>query len=532
MKSIFAVFFAGKLSKLLIVLFIALTCGAGFAVIAANYNLAHMMALFVAAAEDYFLPGPIIATVGLFALVYVISFLVEFIIQTLQWGGEEKLKEKYVGKLLNVNYLYFWDKQPTEIWSQLNMSTQQTANFCVSFLFAVSSFIMLVFYSVVIFSISVFAGVFVIVAMPFYVLLTVGLGTRFMKLQLQTMDMHKKMSLASQETFADIANIKAKSAYNFSIRRILDVQALITKNMVKFTLLNFHLNRVVELLSIVVPLLIMFAVMNFVQVPLTAGAVLVLFVNVPRALVNFGSVYSKVMDYKKSKAGLSTLIAINNLEAEKSGEQRLSGFHSLETKSVKVTYGNGNTVSIPDIKISHRDKVLLSGASGKGKSTLFNILLGLNGNYEGEVLVNGIELKSIHIGELRRVFGIVFQKVNIQTLGFEDNVLLGNMKLAGKFDETLKAVSISHIYEREAGKPLREQNLSGGEKARIGLAQTFIRQPDVLLIDETFSSVDESMEGAILQEVMAAYNDRTIICISHRESSTTYFEKVISWKTS
>ena len=283
------VFYDGKVAKLLIALLIALTLAVGAAIIFANNNLAQLMSLYISETEGVALLSPMLATVGLFVLVYVMGFFVEYIIQSLQWRGEEKLKKENIAKLLNTNYSYFKDKQPTDVWSQLNLSTQQTANFCVSILFATSSFIVLVFYMRVIFAVSNFAGLFIIIAMPIYVILTATMGTRFYNIQIDTMNKHKSMSLASQETFTDVTNIKAKGAYQFFICRILDVQAEITKNMVVFAMLNYYVSKIIELFSIALPLLIIFAVIHFIQEPLNAGAILVLFINAPRALANFGS---------------------------------------------------------------------------------------------------------------------------------------------------------------------------------------------------------------------------------------------------
>ncbi len=252
---------------------------------------------------------------------------------------------------------------------------------------------------------------------------------------------------------------------------------------------------------------------------------MILYLFIPLFLLTFSNLYSIFKDYFECKPYLETYEEICQLEKESSGNHHIKKFDTLDVKNVSINLENKKNISIPDLNIKKGEKILIIGESGLGKTTLFNILLGFTKNYEGEIFINHTNLKNIDIKSLRNLIGISFQKSELFSLSLKDNILLGsNIDL----DSLINLFRLSKVKD-ENDNLLNENKLSGGEKARINLAQNLARNPEVILIDETFSSLDEENEKLILQNILKKYKDKTIICISHKLSLRKYFDRHINY---
>lgn len=156
-------------------------------------------------------------------------------------------------------------------------------------------------------------------------------------------------------------------------------------------------------------MIVLYLIMRFTSlIPITTGEIIVLYTFIPMFMASFKNVYSLVMAYHVSRPYLKSMGEFLNLPAEDTGTVALEKFEKLETKNLSLE-NRGKTVRIPDVTIAGGDKVLIRGESGIGKSTLFNILLGLRKDYAGSVKVNGHELRDINIESLRKIVGISFK---------------------------------------------------------------------------------------------------------------------------
>ena len=530
MKKISGVFYSGKNVKYLVFSYIFLSLLGGFVILSANENIAALFNnhLMVLGAEGFY--SALLLTVSLFAALFLLSLLSEYILHTILWRGEERLKGYFIRRLLRAKSAYFYDKQAPELWSNINMSTQMAAGFFSTLLQAVSTIIMLGFYGAIIFSIDITAGILSLAAIPFYMLLTKGVGRNFESMQHGIMANHRELSVVAQEAITNASNVKVKNAYDFFVKRVISVQSKITVGMRKFNVLQSYLNSVIATVSIIAPIIIIFTALQLSSTLVAnIGVVLILYINIPRFLASFGSLYSHIIRYRSSKPALATLKELSAIELEPEGGKVINSFESLESSGVKVDYGNGRVIEVPDVVILRGEKVMFFGESGAGKSTLFNIVMGLNDKYEGIVRVNGIDIREIELASLRNVFGIAFQGGQVLTLNLKDNMLIGREGLDFEVEKIMKISNLGDLSDSKAEETIYSQTVSGGEKSRIGLAQTLIGSPAVLLIDETFSNVDEGMEELMLNNLMKEYPEKTILCISHRTSSKRFFSRNVEF---
>jgi len=175
------------------------------------------------------------------------------------------------------------------------------------------------------------------------------------------------------------------------------------------------------------------------------------------------------------------------------------------------------------------EKVMFFGESGIGKSTIFNIIMGLITDYEGNVFINGINLRDVSLASLRKVFGITFQYTNALTLDLCDNILLGASISDDKLKKLIQLTALESQHDEKGDALLNNKVLSGGEKSRLGLSQTLVTDTEIMLIDEAFSNMDEALESKIIAELFREYPDRAVICISHRNASKPFFDRVVDF---
>jgi subfamily B ATP-binding cassette protein HlyB/CyaB len=170
--------------------------------------------------------------------------------------------------------------------------------------------------------------------------------------------------------------------------------------------------------------------------------------------------------------------------------------------------------------------VVLTGRSGRGKSTLLKLLLGFIHPTEGAVRIDGRDTRTCSANELRSRFGVVPQETTLFAGTLLENLQLGNPD-AG-FEQIVQACRMARIhdtlealpkgYRSEVGE--RGVGLSGGQKQRIALARALLRRPQVLLLDEPFSQLDEESAASVASALSLLKGAVTIVIVSHHVPAT------------
>jgi ATP-binding cassette subfamily B protein len=185
------------------------------------------------------------------------------------------------------------------------------------------------------------------------------------------------------------------------------------------------------------------------------------------------------------------------------------------------------------LRIPAGQTLAVVGASGAGKSTLSRLLFRFYDVSAGAIRVNGIDIRDLEQASLRRHIGIVPQ----DTVLFNDtilyNIAYGNPK-ASQEDIVQAAraarihdfiVSLPEGYETQVGE--RGLKLSGGEKQRVAIARTILKNPPILIFDEATSALDTRTERAIQQELELIARDRSTLIIAHRLSTIVNADQII-----
>ncbi len=200
---------------------------------------------------------------------------------------------------------------------------------------------------------------------------------------------------------------------------------------------------------------------------------------------------------------------------------------AISFRGVKFTYPGTKSRALDDIsfELPPGTVIGLVGRSGSGKSTVTRLLQGINREYEGQIKIDGVDLREINLAHLRRSFGVVLQENFLFRGTIRQNLLAGRTgltltdavraaRLAGA-EEFIERMQMGYETIVEEGSP----NLSGGQRQRLAIARALIHDPRILILDEATSALDPESEALVNANISRIAANRTMVIVSHRLSS-------------
>lgn len=207
----------------------------------------------------------------------------------------------------------------------------------------------------------------------------------------------------------------------------------------------------------------------------------------------------------------------------------------IEFKNVSFSYDNTDNYILENVnlKIKKGENIGIIGGIGSGKTSLIALIPKFYEVTKGEVLIDGINVNKYKEKELRDKIGIVMQKSFLFSQSIEQNIKWGNEKAS---EEAVKNV-ISIVQGKDFVEKLPEQyktevtkggtNFSGGQKQRLSIARTLIKEPEILIFDDSFSALDFITEYNLKNELKNYLKNTTILTISQRVASLMKMDRII-----
>ncbi len=219
---------------------------------------------------------------------------------------------------------------------------------------------------------------------------------------------------------------------------------------------------------------------------------------------------------------------------ENANGKKIQGFNqSIQFKNVSFFYEDTAILKNINFTIEKGKTVALVGSSGAGKSTLADLVPRFHDVSEGEILVDGVNIKDYSLHSLRSVISIVTQEPILFNDTIANNIALG-MDNATQ-EEIIEAAKIanadSFIQSKDQGYDTnigdRGNKLSGGERQRMTIARAVLKNPPILILDEATSSLDTESERLVQDAINKLMNNRTSIVIAHRLSTIRHADEII-----
>jgi ATP-binding cassette subfamily B protein len=243
---------------------------------------------------------------------------------------------------------------------------------------------------------------------------------------------------------------------------------------------------------------------------------------------------------QQAEASMKRLNKIFNepYEIEESNDNKYQNFTvkgEIEFRNVYFKYNENYPFVLKNInlKIPKGSTLAIVGYTGSGKTTLINLIPRLYDVIEGEILIDGVNVKEIPLDNLRKSIGLVSQESFLFSDTLSKNISYGLREINNQKVQQFVQIAQLHLdienfpnkYETIVGE--RGITLSGGQKQRASIARALAINPKILILDDSFSAVDTSTEEEVLKNLKKFMENRTSIIISHRISTVKDADKIV-----
>jgi ATP-binding cassette subfamily B protein len=251
-------------------------------------------------------------------------------------------------------------------------------------------------------------------------------------------------------------------------------------------------------------------------------------------VASLGWVSSMVQEAEASQKRINEFLKIVP-EIENNNPEKSIIEGTIAFENVSFTYNDTNIKALENVTFTlHKgETIAILGKTGSGKSTIISLISRLYDVSDGQINVDGKEISTVNLYDLRNSIGIVPQDAFLFSDSIKNNIKFGKENAT---DEEVEAAAKSAVvhgniigfnkkYETILGE--RGITLSGGQKQRVSIARAIIKNPKILLFDDCLSAVDTETEEAILNNLQEICKDKTTIIVSHRVSSAKNADRII-----
>lgn len=290
------------------------------------------------------------------------------------------------------------------------------------------------------------------------------------------------------------------------------------------------------IINVAIVVLIWVGAIRVEQGVLTQGAVVALYNYMSQILVELIKLANLIITMTKSVACCNRVTAVLETSStlQHTDNDTIETENCIDFVNVALTYQGAGGESLTDINFSIKpgETVGIIGGTGSGKSSLVNLIPHFYDCTRGGVYVDGKNVKSYSTAELREKIGIVLQKAVLFKGTIRDNLLWGNKNATEQ--QLVQALEIAQAADVVASKKngldeVIEQggkNLSGGQKQRLTIARALVKQPEILILDDSASALDYATD-ARLRKAIKGLKNTTVIIVSQRTSSIMSADKII-----
>ena len=266
-------------------------------------------------------------------------------------------------------------------------------------------------------------------------------------------------------------------------------------------------------------------------------------------LVMLYSIINPLKEFSKASynipKGLASMERIDKiLQAEveikdKENPEHIASFeHQIEFRHVSFAYTDNKSDELIyvlrdiNLVIPKGKTVALVGQSGSGKSTMVDLIPRYYDVQEGEVLIDGINVKDLAVNDLRQLIGNVNQEAILFNASFKDNIRFG--KTDATDEEIANAAKIANAYDFimksehgfDTGIGDRGGRLSGGQRQRVSIARAILKNPPILILDEATSALDTESERLVQDALERLMKTRTTVAVAHRLSTIKHADEI------
>jgi ATP-binding cassette, subfamily B, bacterial MsbA len=453
----------------------------------------------------------------------------------------ENIRMAIYTKLTHQSLSFYHRNKKGELLSVLSTEVQEVESSVIN---SIQSWLrdpfMIIAYFIGLFYMSAKLTLFTLVFFPISGIIVSYISKRLKRISWFSQDLLGKMLNFSDESITGIKVIQSYASENFMIKKFKELNSRFSKNSKAL----FGKRELASPISEILGILLFLGLVMY-------GGYLVLNGNGELSgatFIAYLAVYSQIIQPAKNLSSTTTLLQRGIVATEKifsvldepvaitelpDAKNKKSFDESIEFNNVTFRYENTDVLKNINLTIKKGKKIALIGQSGSGKSTLADLIPRFYDPVEGELLIDGINIKEIKLNDLRNLICVVSQ----ETILFNDTVL-NNISFAStnvQLPEVEKAAAVAHadlfIQQMEEGYNSsigdRGQKISGGQRQRLSIARAVYKNPPILILDEATSALDTESEKWVQDALDTLMKDRTSIIIAHRLSTVRNADEII-----
>lgn len=467
---------------------------------------------------------------GLNLLVAGMLIAIRFSFNKLACNIAYKIQSNLVRRMQNFKMQYFDSSYAGDLVSRFTTDTNTIKELYQTLLNELLAFVLnLVMMLTVMFYISPYLFLIVLIYLPMMYLVTKIYGQ---KLTVVTKTIRKHEGITSSiynETIKSLPVIQVYGNEKLMIDSFEKENKEVEKNYIKRTILNalfsWNLIDFVIILTNAIIILV-FTILKVRGLSLSVGILYILIEYNRRILRLFMNFLGQINRYKTALVSCDRIIKIFEIEEEKTTDREINLEGNIEFKNVGFEYKE-NVPVLKDVnfKLEKGKSIAFVGATGSGKSTIMNLILGFYENQKGEVLLDGQNIKDLSKASYRKQMAVVLQDPYIFTGSIKDNITLKDEKIIESevLDAIIK-VGGKNLLEKRGNNlnfelAINGSDLSLGEKQIICFARAIVSNPKVLILDEATANIDTETEKIINYGIDVLKKGRSTIIIAHRLST-------------
>lgn len=472
-------------------------------------------------------------------------FLSSATIIPIRTGIVRDIRNQIYQKINSLSLGFFSEERKGDIIARMSGDVQEVENCIMSSLdMLFKNPILILFYFVTLICISWQLTLFTILFVPPFGWFMGVVGKKLKAHSIEAQALWSDTMSMVEETLGGLRIIKAFCAEEKMNKRFNQVNSSYRDNIMRVNIRQQMAHPMSEFLgTILIVVVLWFGGILVLDYGRIDGPTIIFYLVMLYSIINPLKEFSKASyNIPKGLASMERIDKILQAEVEikdKENPEHISSFeHQIEFRHVSFAYTDHQNDELVyvlkdiNLVIPKGKTIALVGQSGSGKSTMLDLIPRYYDVQEGEVLIDGINVKDLCVHDLRQLIGNVNQEAILFNASFKDNIRFG--KTDATDEEIANAAKIANAYEfitkSEHGFDTnigdRGGRLSGGQRQRVSIARAILKNPPILILDEATSALDTESERLVQDALEKLMKTRTTVAVAHRLSTIKHADEI------
>ena len=463
-------------------------------------------------------------------------FLSSATIVPIRTGVVRDIRNQLYQKITSLSLGFFSEERKGDIIARMSGDVQEIENSIMASLdMLFKNPILIVIYFATLLVVSWQLTLFTIVFVPIFGWFMGLVGKKLKAQSMKAQSLWSDTMSQVEETLGGLRIIKAFCAEETMNERFDRVNSAYRNDITRVNVRQSMAHPMSEFLgTVMIVIVLWFGGILVLKNQSLSGPVFIYYMVILYSIINPLKEFSKAgYSIPKGLASMERIDKILMAEIdikEKENPMPIRSFeHQIEFRNVSFAYGQNYVLKDINLVIPKGKTIALVGQSGSGKSTLVDLIPRYYDVQEGEVLIDGINVKDLGLHDLRQLIGNVNQEAILFNDSFRNNIAFGtapsNLTPTGEAVENAAKIANAHdfIMQSENGYDTnigdRGGRLSGGQRQRVSIARAILKNPPILILDEATSALDTESERLVQDALERLMKTRTTIAIAHRLST-------------